>query len=118
MRNLLWRMENESMRTTRFLFRLGLVGLSYLAVGTAPSANGAMANVSVGSGGNFFSPASVTINVNDSVKWTWVGNFHTSTSTAMPALWDTGTQNAGFLFTNVFTSSGVFAYKCSNHPGM
>jgi plastocyanin len=110
--------ENEPMMIKRVFLRLVMVGLSCLAEGAAPSAQGALTNVNVGSGGNFFSPAAVVINVNDSVKWTWVGSFHSSTSTAMPALWDSGVQNAGFLFTNVFTSSGVFGYKCTVHPGM
>ena len=65
-----------------------------------------------------FDPASVTINVNDSVLWTWVGpTVHTATSTT--GLWDSGIMSAAApQFTHTFTSSGSFPYFCAVHPFM
>jgi plastocyanin len=62
---------------------------------------------------NSFDPPTVIINVNDSVKWTWVSDFHTTTSDT--ALWDSGQHNTGFVFTNRFTSAGSFPYICVVH---
>jgi len=33
-------------------------------------------NVSVGTGGDYFSPASVTVEVGDKVEWDWNSSFH------------------------------------------
>src|SRR5436190_2016264 len=65
-----------------------------------------------------FSPSTVTINVNDSVKWVWAGNNHSTTSSSTPRLWDSGLHNSGFTFTNVFSSTGNFPYFCSAHTFM
>lgn len=61
-----------------------------------------------------FNPADVTIVVNDSVVWTWVSDFHTTTSDT-PGLWDSGLFNTGHTFTNTFPSAGVFPYSCTFH---
>jgi len=58
----------------------------------------------------------VTINVNDSVKWTWIGNNHSTSSDTL--VWDSDVHNNGFTFTFVFTSGGNFPYSCSVHPLM
>ena len=65
-----------------------------------------------------FNPASVTVQVNDSVTWTWVGpTVHTTTS-------DTGLWDSGFMgptvptFSHTFASSGSFPYLCTVHPFM
>jgi plastocyanin len=65
-----------------------------------------------------FSPASVSIQVNDSVVWTWVGpTVHTATSNA--GLWDSGLLSTpGAKFTHTFGSSGSFPYFCEVHPFM
>src|SRR5207237_9291841 len=60
-----------------------------------------------------FNPNDVTINVNDQVVWTWVSDFHTTTSDT--ALWDSGVHNTGFVFTNTFSSAGAFPYLCTVH---
>ncbi len=60
-----------------------------------------------------FNPNVVTINVNDQVVWTWVSDFHTSTSTT--GLWDSGLFNTGHVFTNTFTAAGSFPYLCTFH---
>src|SRR5438034_3844723 len=62
-----------------------------------------------------FNPATVTINVNDSVKWVWNCSFQHST-TSNGGLWDsnlhTGTT---FTYTWPFTNGGSFPYICSLH---
>jgi hypothetical protein len=65
-----------------------------------------------------FNPASVTIHVNDSVVWTWIGpTVHTATSDT--GLWDSGLLSTpGAKFTHTFTSSGSFPYFCVVHPFM
>jgi len=60
-----------------------------------------------------FNPDNVTISVNDQVVWTWVSDFHTTTSDN--ALWDSGVHNTGFTFTNTFGSAGAFPYTCTVH---
>ena len=81
-----------------------------------PSVWAAQANVNIVDFA--FEPASVSINVNDSVHWTWVGpTVHTTTSTT--GLWDSGIMSsAAPQFTHTFTSSGSFPYICAVHPFM
>lgn len=105
--------------TLRHAFwRLALV-LCGLAGGTGSfigSASGStLTNVVVGD--DFFSPAAISIHVNDQVKWTWTGNLsHTSTSNT--GLWSSGVHGKGFTFTNTFSSTGSFPYKCLVHPSI
>ena len=74
----------------------------------------ATANVSIV---NFaFSPSSVNINVSDSVKWTWAGSPHSTTSDT--GLWESGVQGTGATFTHTFKSAGSFPFHCSVHPFM
>jgi len=55
-----------------------------------------------------FNPSTVTINVNDSVVWNWVGPT-THTSTSDTSLWDSGFMGAGNTqFSHMFGSSGSF----------
>src|SRR4030095_14185470 len=81
-------------------------------------ARGAMVTVTVGNGGFFFSPSSVTIHPGDTVQWTFSSSGHTSTS-GTPGhpngLWDSGTRNQGAIFTHTFTTAGSFPYYCTPH---
>jgi plastocyanin len=97
------------------LVRLALCGLASCALGGLPLAAGATtANISIV---NFaFSPNSVSISVNDSVKWTWAGSPHSTTSDT--GLWESGVQGTGATFTHTFTSAGSFPFHCSVHPFM
>ncbi|HTR42103.1 MAG TPA: plastocyanin/azurin family copper-binding protein, partial [Pseudomonadales bacterium] len=90
------------------------------------TASAATTTVAVGSGGNHFVPASVTISPNDSVVWTWSTGFHSSTSgtngvhgddNGVPSgSWDSGViQTLPFSYTNTFTSAGAFKYYCTVH---
>jgi len=60
-----------------------------------------------------FNPDTVNINVNDSVVWTWVSDFHNTTSDT--GLWNSLTHNTGFKFTNTFINAGSFPYSCTVH---
>lgn len=60
-----------------------------------------------------FNPSVVSINVNDQVVWTWVSDDHNTESDS--DYWDSPIENTGYVFTNVFTSSGSFPYYCVVH---
>ena len=82
------------------------------------SSRAATIQVQVGSGGTKFTPQNVTINVGDTVEWTWAGNNHSTTSGTpgnADGLWDSGVHNIGFTFSRVFTTPGTFNYFCSPH---
>jgi len=102
------------MKKTHFIIPSGelIIGTWLCAFGLGAQA--AQTNVNITSIPSF-DPSSVTINVNDSVKWTWLSSNHSTTS---PGLWDSGVNNAGFTFTNVFTSTGSFPYACKVHSFM
>jgi glucose/arabinose dehydrogenase/plastocyanin/phosphatidylethanolamine-binding protein (PEBP) family uncharacterized protein len=64
-----------------------------------------------------FTPATITIQVNQSVTWLNTDSVpHTATSDT--GVWDSGTIGAGATYTRQFTSPGTFPYHCSFHPGM
>src|SRR5437762_11627189 len=63
-----------------------------------------------------FSPASVTINVNDSVQWNWISGLHSSTSSS--GLWDSTQQSAPSSFNVAFSSVGNFPYFCTVHQNL
>jgi len=97
------------------LVRLALYGLASCGFGWLPlTVTAVTANISIV---NFaFSPTSANINVNDSVKWTWAGSPHSTTSDT--GLWESGVQGTGATFTHTFTSAGSFPFHCSVHPFM
>lgn len=88
------------------------------ALGTLLSSNAATIQVEVGAGGLKFTPQDVTIQVGDTVQWHWADNGHSTTSGTPgnpDGMWDSGLQNAGFVFTQTFTAGGSFPYFCSPH---
>ena len=95
-----------------------LAGL-FLVVSISPSAFAATTTVTVGD--NFFSPANVTINVNDTVQWNWsMGELapHSTTSRSTPTLWNSGVNTEPFSFSHTFTSGGNFPYWCNVHTSL
>jgi plastocyanin len=81
-------------------------------------AGGTTVTVTVGNGGFFFSPSSVTIHPGDAVRWTWSSSGHSSTSGSpgMPSgLWDSGILNQGASFMHTFNTAGSFSYYCTPH---
>jgi len=66
-----------------------------------------------------FSPASITVNVGDTIQWTWVSGSHTTTSGTIPdgALpWDQAINSTSVGFSYVVTVTGDYAYNCTIHP--
>jgi plastocyanin len=76
-----------------------------------PRLTAAVANVSIVD--YAFSPATVTINVKDQVKWTWQGYYHSTTSST--GLWDSGVNNTGYTYSFTFNNAGSYPYMCSYH---
>ena len=74
--------------------------------------------VTVGDGGFFFSPSSLTIQQGDTVQWTWSSSGHTSTSGTPGSpngIWDSGILNQGATFSHTFNAAGPFPYYCTLH---
>jgi CSLREA domain-containing protein len=65
----------------------------------------------------FFAPQNITINVGDSVLWSWVGSAPHSVTSDTGAF-DSGIHTNGFLFNQTFDTAGVFSYHCAVHPFM
>jgi plastocyanin len=85
------------------------------------SASAATINVTVApNGGLVFSPSSVTVQPGDTVRWTWSGSFHSTTSGvpgAPTGIWDSGLLNQGATFSHTFNTTGTFPYYCTAHGG-
>jgi plastocyanin len=65
-----------------------------------------------------FSPASLTVNIGDTVKWVNQDpSPHTTTSDQSPPLWDK-TLAKGASYSRVFTKEGTYTYHCAFHPSM
>ena len=86
--------------------------------------------ITVAPGGlHVFSPISITIHVNDTVRWTWGDDFHTVTSGTYPTADNqfcspsnsncgvANTSNAGATFDRKFSAPGTYAYFCQIHGG-
>jgi plastocyanin len=74
-------------------------------------------STSVTMGDFFFSAASVTVHVGDTVTWHNSGQAP-HTATANDGSFDTGTINAGGSGSHTFNSAGTFSYICTIHPQM
>ena len=82
------------------------------------SAGATTFTVQVGSGGDRFSPSTVTVKQGDTVQWVWKGNTHSSTSGTpgqTTGLWDSGIKNSGATFSHTFSAAGSFPYFCTVH---
>jgi plastocyanin len=77
----------------------------------------ASASASVTMDDFFFSPASVTVAVGDTVTWHNAGQAP-HTATADDGSFDTGTINSGGSGSHRFTTAGTFSYICTIHPNM
>lgn len=60
----------------------------------------------------------VTINVGDTVTWTWADSIqHSVTSQSGPATFDSGIQTGvGQTFSFTFNEAGTYTYRCEVHP--
>ncbi len=83
----------------------------------APGVARKSASASVTMGDFFFSSASVTVAVGDTVTWHNTGQAP-HTATADDGSFDTGTVNPGGSGSHTFNSPGTFSYICTIHPNM
>lgn len=78
-------------------------------------------NVEVGGGGGqgtpYYSPQFITIDVGDTVLWTFVTGTHNVTSTSGPSSFASGNLSSPASFQHIFTLPGAYDYECTlfNH---
>lgn len=68
--------------------------------------------------GGSFSPNTMSVNVGDTVRWTFTGGSHTTTSTSVPggaATWDSPINSGTTSFDYKVTVAGTYNYKCTPH---
>jgi len=68
-----------------------------------------------------FSPANVNVAIGDTVKWTWVSGFHTTTSKDIPNgtdAWDKQINPNATSFIYKVTKEGVYNYVCTFHESL
>ncbi|MEP6684001.1 MAG: T9SS type A sorting domain-containing protein [Parafilimonas sp.] len=68
-----------------------------------------------------FTPSNFTINLGDTIKWTWLNGSHTTTSLTIPAgaaTWDHPINSSSTSFTYVPSKPGAYNYKCTPHFAM
>jgi plastocyanin len=68
-----------------------------------------------------FTPSSFTINLGDTVRFTWLDGSHTTTSLTIPAgaaSWDHSINSSSTSFTYIPSKTGVYNYKCIPHFSM
>jgi plastocyanin len=81
---------------------------------TGPTVARASASATVSMGDNFYSPASVSIAVGDTVTWSNNGQAQHS-ATANNGSFDTGVFGPGGSRSHTFTRAGTFSYFCTVH---
>ncbi len=106
------------MKAFRYLFKMALLSASLAVFGSSTTGFAAVANVTVGSGGDHFAPVVTNINVNDQVIWNWAGSDHSSTSGTngtASGLWNSTVLAVNSKYTNTFSAAGIYSYYCSVH---
>jgi plastocyanin len=99
-------------------FAVALMLVSVAAVGLmTPNKADAQTTQAVTIADFAFSPASLTINVGDTVTWT-NNDSATHTATATDGSFDTGELAQGASGSITFDTAGTFNYICSIHPQM
>lgn len=92
-----------------------------LVLGVAPAS---AVTHTVTQSGLTFSPASLNIEVGDTVEWIWTAGFHTvtnGTDLADPevgVLFDESLTSGNPLVSYTFTAAGTYAYFCRPHLGL
>jgi plastocyanin len=68
---------------------------------------------------DFFSPRTVTVKRNDTVKWRWVGeNPHNVKATKGPARFSSGSPKTSGTYSRKMTKRGTYRIVCVVHPKM
>jgi plastocyanin len=69
-----------------------------------------------------FTPSTFTINLGDTIKWTWINGSHTTTSLAgIPAgaaAWNHSINTSNKTFIYVPAVAGLYHYKCTPHQAI
>ena len=95
-----------------------LATLSLLLLPSLANLNAATVQVQVGGNSLKFNPASVDIQIGDTVQWTWSTGKHSTTSGtpgAPDGIWDSGVHSTPFTFSHTFSTAGSFSYFCTPH---
>ena len=91
---------------------------SLLLLGSLANLSAATVQVQVGGNSLKFNPASVDIQIGDTVQWTWSTGQHSTTSGtpgAPDGIWDSGIHSTPFTFSHTFSTAGSFSYFCTPH---
>jgi plastocyanin len=99
-------------RTTAFVLTLAFMAL---ALGAMPAR---AVDQSVNISGLAFAPASVSVNVGDTVTWTNNDAGIPHTVSANNGAFDSGQLSTGQTFSQTFNTAGTVAYHCNVHPQM
>jgi plastocyanin len=107
------------MRLATRALRLGLAAFALWLMGMATTASAApsAATSAVAIQGFAFVPASLTVNVGDTVRWTNTDPA-THTVTSNTSVFNSTVAANGGTFAFQFGSAGTFAYHCDLHPSM
>ncbi len=68
-----------------------------------------------------FNPNALNVNVEDTIRWTWVNGTHTTTSGIVPngaASWNSPISSSSTTFDYKVTVAGSYSYLCVPHEGM
>jgi plastocyanin len=114
--------HHPSRVASALIMTCALIGVALLLAASALLASApraqAASTVSVEISNFAFQPASVTIQVGDTVTWTNLDSAaHTATDTGSGSLFD-GVMNQGESLSYTFTQAGTFDYICTFHPDM
>lgn len=94
------------------------------------SATAQTVDIAVGPGGFSFEPSGLTINIGDTVRWTWAAGGHTVTggspctannsfcSPSNTNCASAGSSSNGSVYSRVFNQAGTFPYFCRPHCGL
>jgi plastocyanin len=94
------------------------IRVALVATALAFPASAGAATVDVDVNDFAYQPASITIQVNDTVRWTNRGAYiHTVTSDT-PGQFGSGDLITNAEFSHTFTTPGTYAYHCFHHPTM
>ena len=106
------------MRRVAFPFLLAVLGMLW------PGASALAADHPVGAKDDFFSPASITIKINDTVTWSNSGSFNPHNVVANNGSFKVGgtpgthdPSSAPWTGSFTFHKQGIFGYYCSQHGG-
>jgi len=75
-------------------------------------------DVTVGDGGNIFTPPDIQVSPGALVTWTWSSNRTHNVTFADNSITDSGDQGGGTYATTMPTTTGTYGYQCTIHSGM